>query len=58
MDVVYIGESDGCIVTTTSGNVVVRKGESIDLKSVQLTYALYHGFIEKYLYDEEMNENE
>lgn len=57
MEVVYIGEADGCIVATPNGNIDVRKCESIDLKGVQLAYALSHGFIEKYLYDEELNEN-
>lgn len=53
MEVIYIGNYDGCLVTTKQGNIEVRKGESINLEGVQLSYALSHGFIEKYLYDEE-----
>lgn len=57
MEVVYVGKADGCIVATPNGNIEIRKGESIDLKGAQLAHALVHGFIEKYLYDEEFNEN-
>lgn len=56
MLVVYIGGADGCIVATQNGAVEVKKGESIDLCGVQLERALRQGFIEKYLYDEEMND--
>ena len=53
MEVVYIGDKDYCHVETYNGIKKVNKGESIDLKGVQLQRALTIGFIEKYLYDEE-----